>query len=60
MKALVIAAALVAFGAVPALAEGGCAFSHGTSQSVQVETPTQTQTQTASTQQSTVQSEAAK
>ena len=58
MKALAIAAALVAFGAVPALAEGGCAFSHGTSQSVQVET--QTQTQTASTQQSTVQSEAAK
>ena len=58
MKALVIAAALVAFGAVPALAEGGCAFSHGTSQSVQVDT--QTQTQTASTQQSTVQSEAAK
>ena len=58
MKALVIAAALVAFGAVPALADGGCSYSHGTSQSVQVDT--QTQTQTASTQQSTVQSETAK
>ncbi len=58
MRALVVAAALVAFGAAPALAEGGCPFSHGTSQSVQVDT--QTQTQTASTQQSTVQSETAK
>ncbi len=56
MRALVVAAALVAFGAAPALAEGGCPFSHGTSQSVQVDT----QTQTASTQQSTVQSETAK
>ena len=60
MRALVVAAALVAFGAAPALAEGGCPFSHGTSQSVQVDTQTQTQTQTASTQQSTVQSETAK
>jgi len=58
MRVLVIAAALVAFGAVPALAEGGCPFSHGTSQSVQVDT--KTPTQTASTQQSTVQSETAK
>ena len=58
MRVLVVAAALVAFGAVPALAEGGCSFGHGTSQSVQVDT--QTQTQTASTQASTVQSEAAK
>ncbi|MDJ0972029.1 MAG: hypothetical protein QNJ06_19190 [Kiloniellales bacterium] len=59
MRALVIAAALVAFGAAPALAqEAGCPFSHGTSQSVQVDT--KTQTQTASTQQSTVQSETAK
>ena len=56
MRVLVVAAALVAFGAVPALAEGGCSFSHGTSQSVQVDT----QTQTASTQPSTVQTEAAK
>lgn len=60
MRVLVVAAALVAFGAVPALAEGGCSFGHGTSQSVQVDTQTQTQTQTASTQPSTVQSEAAK
>ncbi|MDJ0945164.1 MAG: hypothetical protein QNJ30_16975 [Kiloniellales bacterium] len=65
MKALVIAAALVAFGVAPALAqEGGCAYSKGTLQSVQTETPTQTQTQTASTEQSTeqstVQSETAK
>ena len=59
MKALVIAAALVALGAVPALAqEAGCPYSHGKSQSVQVDT--KTQTQTASTQQSTVQSETAK
>ena len=58
MKALVIAAALVAFGAVPALADGGCLYGHEASQSVKVDT--QTQTQTASTQQSTVKSEAAK
>lgn len=50
MKALVVAAALVAFGALPALAEGGCSYSSGKQQTVKVET--QSQTQTASTQQS--------
>ena len=59
MKALVIAAALVGFGAAPALAqEAGCPFSKGTSQSVEVEAPTQTQT--ASSQESTVQPETKK
>ncbi len=57
MKALVLAAALVAFGALPALAEG-CSYSAGKQQSVKVET--QSSTQTASTKQSVPLPESAK
>ena len=49
MRTLVLAAALVAFSALPALAEGGCSYGHGKQQTVKVET--QTSTQTATTQQ---------
>ena len=58
MRTLVLAAALVAFGALPALAEGGCSYSSGKQQTVKVET--QSSTQTASSQQSVPVPESAK
>lgn len=58
MRALVLAAALVSFGALPALAEGGCSYGHGKQQTVKVET--QSSTQTASSQQSVPVPESAK
>ena len=57
MRTLVLAAALVAFSALPALA-AGCSYSSGKQQTVQADT--KTSTQTATTQQSVPVPESAK